>query len=235
MDVLVEEVGWHLPHSKRSEPLTWRHSVTYPRTRIHNTTDETTSVLSAIELFVFAMKTHAVYSQVVIKKVKKYHFRPWQALSVPGGWGSLILRQSAHKGGKIVSPMHRQPLPPGNIPGIHFCQVLSRPQDHSAAERIKSIKNYDDANGNWSFDLPVCSAMPQPLRHRVPRLLSGRNVIWCMSRIYVYFHNQKQIFIKLLQLKYCIQWPKYHYCYAQQISHSHRWKKTPRYHIKKSG
>jgi len=23
----------------------------------------------------------------------------------------------AHEGGKIVSPMHRPPLPPGNIPG----------------------------------------------------------------------------------------------------------------------
>ena len=26
-----------------------------------------------------------------------------------------------HEGGKIVSPTHRPPLPPGNIPGTHFC------------------------------------------------------------------------------------------------------------------
>jgi len=26
-----------------------------------------------------------------------------------------------HEGGKVVSPMHRLPLPPGNIPGTHFC------------------------------------------------------------------------------------------------------------------
>jgi len=27
----------------------------------------------------------------------------------------------AHEGGKFVSPTHRPPLPPGNIPGANFC------------------------------------------------------------------------------------------------------------------
>ena len=27
----------------------------------------------------------------------------------------------AQDGGKVVSPIHRSPLPPGNTPGTHFC------------------------------------------------------------------------------------------------------------------
>ena len=43
-----------------------------------------------------------------------------------GTEGSMKLRfpdfvTTAQEGGKVVSPMHRPPLPPGNTPGTHFC------------------------------------------------------------------------------------------------------------------
>ena len=49
---------------------------------------------------------------------------PLQAWADPESFrrlSSQISRESAHEGGKVVSPMHRPPLPPGNIPGTHFC------------------------------------------------------------------------------------------------------------------
>jgi hypothetical protein len=59
---------------------------------------------------------------------------------------------TAHDGGRVVSLMHRPPLPPGRAPGTHFCQRLIRPQSHSAIGRIMSVKNsYDPI---WDrFDL----------------------------------------------------------------------------------
>jgi hypothetical protein len=46
------------------------------------------------------------------ERVTESHYRPAQALRVPGWCGSQISWQSAHEGGKVVSRQHRPPLPP---------------------------------------------------------------------------------------------------------------------------
>ena len=49
---------------------------------------------------------------------------PLQAWTGPEGPRKLRLPDfvtTAQDGGKVVSLMHRPPLPPGNTPGTHFC------------------------------------------------------------------------------------------------------------------
>jgi hypothetical protein len=86
-----------------------------------------------------------------------------------------ICIQSAQVGGK-VNPTHRPSLPPGRIPGTHFCQRLSWPQGHNATGRIKSLKNSSDSMGNRTRDLPVCSAVPQPTAPPCARSTNWFNV-----------------------------------------------------------
>jgi hypothetical protein len=52
------------------------------------------------------------------QKVKESLDRLWsfQEFESPG-----ISKQSAHEVCKVVSPRHQPPLPPGNVPGTHFC------------------------------------------------------------------------------------------------------------------
>jgi hypothetical protein len=64
----------------------------------------------------------AVYKQVL--QVKEGKAALLQAWSGPEGSRKLrfpYFMTTAQDGGKVVSLTHRSPLPPGNIPGTHFC------------------------------------------------------------------------------------------------------------------
>jgi len=65
---------------------------------------------------------------------------------------------TAQDGGRVVSLTHRPFLSPGNTPGTHFSQRLSRSQGYSAIGRIMSMKNSIDAFWNRTSDLQICSA-----------------------------------------------------------------------------
>ena len=85
--------------------------------------------------------------------VKQSLYRPGQALRVPGGWWSYISKQVIK-----LSALSTAVFTPQEI----FLVQLSRPQGHSAAGSIISIKNSKDTIGNRTRDLPACFAVPQP-------------------------------------------------------------------------
>ena len=103
-------------------------------------------------------------------KGKAIHYRPGQVLRVPGVWASQISRQSAHEGGKVVSPTHRPPLPSGNIPGTHFCYSLSQPKTILRPECLCQWKIPMTPSGIEPATFGLVAPCLNQLRHCVPLL-----------------------------------------------------------------
>jgi hypothetical protein len=65
-----------------------------------------------------------MFYRLTVIKIKKAKAVPLQACSGPEGFKNLRFSDfmtTAQDGGKVVSLTHRPPLPPGNVPGTHFC------------------------------------------------------------------------------------------------------------------
>ena len=111
-----------------------------------------------------------------VKRVKRSHYNPEQALRVPAGWESQILWQSAHEGGKVVSPTHRPPLPPGNIPGTHFVRGWVNPRAIVRPEGLCEWKIPMTPSGIEPATFRLVARCLNQLRYRDRR--SERNILF---------------------------------------------------------
>ena len=56
-----------------------------------------------------------------MSKGKSVPLQAWNGPEVPRKLRFTDFTTTAQDGGEVVSLTHRPPLPPGNIPGTHFC------------------------------------------------------------------------------------------------------------------
>jgi hypothetical protein len=85
-------------------------------------------------------------------------------------WGSRVSRQWARRGGKVVIPTHRPPLPPGNILVLISVTGLVDPRHMGL-----SVKHFSII-GNRIGDPLACSAVPQSTAPPRATLINDYNI-----------------------------------------------------------
>jgi hypothetical protein len=102
------------------------------------------------------------------KKQTQSHYRPGQALTVPGDWGSQISRQSALESDKAVRPKNRPPLPHRKYSWYSF--LLEAELDPRAIARPEGLCSWKIPMTSPRIELPPFRLVAQ---WRVMQILFG--------------------------------------------------------------
>ena len=125
-------------------------------------------------------------------KVKLLLYRPVgiQEVEVPRISRQKAVRLSALRTGRLFSP--------GKIPSTHFCQRLSRSQDHNVSARNKSVDNDTHTHTHThTHTLQTVKCLPYCRRFSLiffclqanPEMVPKPPVHWCMLLVQPFWFN----------------------------------------------
>ena len=143
-------------------------------------------------------------------RVKQSHYRPGQALRVPGVWSFQISRQSAHEGGKVVSPKHRPPLPPKIFLVFIFLTGWVDPRVIVRPEGLCQWKNSFKPSGIEPAAFWLLAQCLKYVCHHVPLYIIA---------LYIYIYI------------YMRQWYLYMHKYISYLLHPWKGKVSVKFHI----